>query len=109
MTSTGITPQYEGEAQQFYVEILEFLKKSEFPFLIGGTYAVKHYIEIDRPTKDIDFFCKAGDYPKILKLCADAGFRVAVEDERWLARIYKDPYFVDLIFGSIPGMWPIGD
>ena len=109
MTSIGITPKYEKEAEKFYVEVLELFKKTDFQFLMGGTYAVKHYTGIDRPTKDLDIFCKAGDYPKILKFFSDQKYNVGVEDDRWLARIYKDEFFVDIIFGSIPGMWPITD
>lgn len=107
MTSIGITHTYEKQAEKFYKEILQILIAGNSQFLIGGTYAVKHYTGIDRPTKDIDIFCKPGDYPKILKGIADHGFRVSVEDERWLARVYKKKYFIDIIFGSIPAVWPI--
>lgn len=109
MTSYGITPEYEKEAEKFYKEILGILTASDLPFLIGGTYAVKHYTGIDRPTKDIDIFCKAGDFPKILKLISSAGYKVSVEDERWLSRVYKDSYFIDIIFGSIPAILQITD
>lgn len=109
MTSHGITPQYEREAEEFYKNILKLLTGHKVRFLIGGTYAVKHYTGIDRPTKDIDIFVKAGDFPKILKLIKDAGYEVSVEDERWLSRVHKGKYFIDIIFGSIPALWPITD
>lgn len=109
MTSIGITPEFEKTAEIFYKDVLKLLKESTFPFLIGGTYAIKHYTDIDRPTKDIDIFCKASDYPKILKYISDTKLKVSVEDERWLARVYKGKYFVDIIFGAIPAIWPITD
>lgn len=109
MTSNGITREYEKEAEHFYKDVLAVLTQENLPFVIGGTYAVKFYTDIDRPTKDIDLFCKAGDYPRMLRVLADSGFRIEVEDERWLARAYRDTFFVDIIFGSIPGIWPIVD
>lgn len=109
MTSLGITPEYEKDAELFYKEVLSILTGKNLPFVIGGTYAVKFYVDIQRPTKDIDIFCKAGDYPRILRALADGGLQIDVEDERWLARAYKDNFFVDIIFGSIPGIWPIAD
>lgn len=85
---------------------------SGLPFLVGGTFAVRHYTGIERPTKDIDIFCKASDYPRILKIFTDKGYKVMIWDERWLAKIYgpdRRKHTADLIFGSIPGTWPITD
>ena len=42
------------------------------PFLLAGTYAVSAYTGITRPTKDLDIFCKAGDYPRILRMAVEA-------------------------------------
>ncbi len=107
MATDAITPEYEQEAEKFYKKLIQILKTFKHPFLIGGTYAVKFYTGIDRPTKDIDIFCKAGDYPKILKKFQDQGYQVVLKDDRWLAKVYSGTYFADIIFGSIPSMWPI--
>lgn len=107
MTSVGITPEYEKKAEQFYRVFLKTLLEFDIPFAIGGTYAVKFYTGIDRPTKDIDIFCKPGDYPRILKKFQDKGFKVSIKDDRWLAKVYQGRYFADIVFGSIPSMWPI--
>ena len=54
------------EAEDFYRESLGLLAESGIPFMLSGTYAVSAYTGIVRPTKDLDVFCKAGDYPSIL-------------------------------------------
>ena len=109
MAHIQVTEEYEKEAEEFYKEFLQVLVECKLPFLVGGTYAVKFYTEIIRPTKDIDVFCKAGDYPKILKVFQDQGYEVQVIDDRWLAKVTKGKYFADIIFGGIPATWPIND
>ena len=54
------------DSEAFYAESLRLLNESRIPFLLSGTYAVTAYTGISRPTKDLDVFCKAGDFPKIL-------------------------------------------
>ena len=53
-------------AHVFYAEVLKVLKESKFTFMVAGGFAVNAYTGLRRPTKDIDIFVKAGDYPKIL-------------------------------------------
>src|SRR5690349_11795360 len=76
------------EAEAFYAESLKLLKESGIPFLLSGTYAVTAYTGIVRPTKDLDVFCKAGDYPRILAFFQERGYRIDVEDERWIAKVW---------------------
>lgn len=98
-----------GSPESFYAKILEILSKANIPFLIGGTYAIREYTQIQRETKDIDIFCKAGDYLKIIKLFSDAGFKTEVTDARWIAKIFDKDLFVDLIFGTAEGIWHVDD
>jgi hypothetical protein len=86
------------EAEDFYVEGLRLLAKSDIPFLLCGTYAVTAYTGLVRPTKDLDIFCKASDYPRILSFFRDEGYDISVEDERWLAKVHRDRYFFDVIY-----------
>lgn len=86
------------EAEAFYIEGLKLLAESDIPFLVAGTYAVTTYTGIVRPTKDLDIFCKAGDYPRILSFFRGRGYSVEVEDERWIAKIYSKRFFFDIIF-----------
>ena len=90
----------ESPAHAFYAEVLKILKDSKFTFMVGGGFAVNAYTGLRRPTKDIDIFVKAGDYPKILNKFTSLGYKTQVDDERWLAKIFKGDLYVDLIFGS---------
>lgn len=109
MNIPSITPEYEKEAAEFYTEFLKILNQCQVPFVISGTYAVRFYTGIKRPTKDIDIFCKASDYPKILKKFQDLGYEIEVLDDRWIAKITKGEYFADIIFGFIPNFSSITD
>ena len=97
------------EAEHFYAEALRELGASGIPFLLAGTYAVSAYTGITRETKDLDIFCKAGDYPRILSHFQDLGYAVEIEDERWLGKVFKGKYFFDVIFASSNGTMPVGD
>lgn len=55
-------------------------------YLLAGTHAVNAYTGMDRPVKDLDLFCRAGDYPRILSHLQPFGYELEVEDERWLAK-----------------------
>ncbi|RYG85679.1 MAG: hypothetical protein EON59_11690, partial [Alphaproteobacteria bacterium] len=83
MSDTVADPTFHppSEALDFYAESLGLLKESGIPFLLSGTYAVSAYTGIRRPTKDLDVFCKPGDYPRILAYFQARGFRTDVEDE----------------------------
>jgi hypothetical protein len=97
------------EAEAFYAESLRLLVQSGIPFLLSGTYAVTAYTGIVRPTKDLDVFCKAGDFPKILAYFQARGYRTDVEDERWIAKVWQGEHFFDVIFAMSNGIAPITD
>src|SRR5436853_6908401 len=78
------------------------MAKSEIPFLASGTYALASYTGIDRPTKDVDVFAKAGDALKMLHCFKKHGFDVEVVDERWLYRVTRGEMFVDIITNMPP-------
>lgn len=98
-----------AEAEEFYATSLRLLKESGIPFLLSGTYAVTAFTGISRPTKDIDVFCKAGDYPKILAYFQDRGYRTDVEDERWIAKVWCGDHFFDVIFNMSNATVPVTD
>ncbi|MEN9327317.1 MAG: hypothetical protein RI947_125 [Candidatus Parcubacteria bacterium] len=77
--------------------------------MVGGTYAFTQYTGIKRYTKDIDIFCKSGDYPKILHALADQGFKTEITDDRWLAKATRKTYFADIIFGAVNGVFSVDD
>lgn len=96
MAITKTTPQ----KIKFYKDVISEMNKIQLPYLLGGTYAVMEYTGIKRETKDLDFFCKTGDAPKILNHMKERGFKTQIEDERFVAKIIHNKYYVDLILGS---------
>src|SRR6478752_8365446 len=86
------------EAEAFYVEALTELTQLGTPYLLAGTYALSAYTGISRPTKDLDIFCKAGDYQRILAHFKNLGHALEIEDERWLGKVFKGQHFFDVIF-----------
>jgi predicted nucleotidyltransferase len=94
-------------AHDFYRDALKLLNEDGLQYLIGGAFALRNYTGIYRDTKDLDLFCKAGDYPKILKLFALNGLKTEVTDSRWLAKAFRDDYFIDLIFNTVNNLCPV--
>ena len=84
----AIPTLHHPEAEGFYAEAIRELTATGFPFLLAGTYALSAYTGISRPTKDLDVFCKAGDYQRILAHFQSLGFAVYFEDERWLGKVF---------------------
>lgn len=111
MSETVAAPAFDPpeDALAFYEEALRLLKQSGVAFLLSGTYAVTAYTGISRPTKDLDVFCKAGDYPKILAWFQARGYRTEVEDERWIAKVWKGDHFFDVIFAMSNGTIAVSD
>ncbi|WP_181704021.1 nucleotidyltransferase [Chthonobacter albigriseus] len=97
------------QAEAFYTEALKELADLGLPFLLAGTYAVSAYTGIRRATKDLDVFCKGGDFPRILDHFRQLGYAVAIEDERWLGKVHKGEMFFDVIFASSNGTMPVND
>jgi len=85
-------------AESFYSEVLQLMAKSGIPFLLSGTYALASYTGIDRPTKDVDVFTKAGDALRMLSYFKEQGFDIEMVDERWLGRITRGSLFVDIVY-----------
>src|SRR5215204_2591739 len=88
--------QQPPEAEAFYSQVLQLMAESGIPFLVSGTFALASYTGIDRPTKDVDVFAKAGDALKLLHYFKEHGFDVEIVDERWLSRVTRGELFVDI-------------
>jgi hypothetical protein len=95
-----VTEDQKTEARSFYQEAISLLNESGADFMLGGGFATNHYTGIYRDTKDLDVFCKSTEYPKILKLFADKGYQTELTDVRWLAKIFRGDYFIDIIFDT---------
>jgi hypothetical protein len=107
--SAGAPAPASSTSHAFYTEALKILSASGIPFLVAGTYALNAYTGVRRQTKDIDVFCKPGDYPRILHRFQEAGYEPVIEDERWLAKVRKGEDFFDIIFNSTAGVTPVND
>src|SRR3954466_9183961 len=97
------------DAVDFYVESLKLLTLSGLPFLLSGTYALSCYTGITRPTKDLDVFCKPSDAPRILRFFKGRGYRIDIEDERWIGKVWKGEHFFDVIYNMSTASIPVSD
>ncbi|MEJ5964037.1 nucleotidyltransferase [Pedobacter immunditicola] len=93
----------------FYTEVLKVLQQNGLNFMLGGGFAMYHYTGIERDIKDLDIFCKASEYPKMLKLLAEKGFQTELTDVRWLAKIIKDGNYIDIIFDTVNNICKVDD
>jgi len=104
-----ITDEQRLEANEFYKEALTLLHDSGSDFMLGGAFAMFEYTGIYRDTKDLDIYCKPSEYPKILKYFAQKGYKTELSDVRWLAKIFKGDYFIDIIFDTVNNICTVDD
>jgi hypothetical protein len=104
-----ITEQENREALAFYREALDLLQESGARFMLGGAFATFHHTGIYRNTKDLDVFCKSTEYPKILKHFGSKGYRTELTDVRWLAKVFKGDFFLDIIFNTVNNICRVDD
>lgn len=104
-----VTEEQRKEAHAFYKEALDLLNESGVPFMLGGAFAMFNYTGIYRDTKDLDIFCKPSDYPRIMKFFAEKGYQTVMYDVRWLAKVYKGDYFIDIIFDTVNNICRVDD
>ncbi|HEY0629542.1 MAG TPA: nucleotidyltransferase [Sphingomicrobium sp.] len=95
--------------EEFFADCLRLLTEAGYPFLVSGTFALAHHTGIVRPTKDLDVFCKSGDYPRFLSSFQEQGYRTEVEDERWIAKVFKSEKYIDIIFNVSSAVVPVTD
>jgi len=97
------------EAFAFYTEAIQLLNESGIDYLLGGAFAMFNYTGIMRDTKDLDVFCKANDCPAILKFFETKGFKTEFTDARWLAKVFRGEYYMDVIFDSTNNICRVDD
>ncbi len=95
------------QAERFYEEVLSDLLEARLPFLVGGGYAVNIYTGARRPTKDLDIFTTAREFPRLLACLEHDGRTASTVDERWIGKIHHGNDFVDIIFDSSNGAVPV--
>lgn len=99
----------DQQTEQFYVDVLNMLKNSNTPFLVGGAYALAQYAGVVRHTKDLDLFVKKDDAEGILNQFARAGYKSEMTFSHWLGKAFKGESFIDLIFSSGNGVAVVDD
>jgi hypothetical protein len=104
-----VTETQKRESRAFYKEALALLQETGTHFMLGGAFAMFHYTGIYRDTKDLDVFCKSSEYPAILKHFAEKGYRTELTDVRWLAKVFKNDYFIDIIFDTVNNICRVDD
>ncbi|RZJ79701.1 MAG: hypothetical protein EOO20_26625 [Chryseobacterium sp.] len=103
------TEKQKQESTDFYKEALELLEESGVDFMLGGAFSLFAHTGIYRDTKDLDIFCRPSDYPKILKFFAEKGYTTQLTDVRWLAKVFKGEYFIDIIFDTVNNICTVDD
>jgi hypothetical protein len=107
--SLALHGKEKEKAERFYNQLLDILLTKDLPFMIGGTFAYNEYTGLDRDTGDIDIITTEKDYPRILKVLSDAGYKteLAEIELKWLAKVYNDDYLTDIIFAQRNGLYKI--
>lgn len=104
-----LTEEQVIEAHSFYREALELLNNSGANYMLGGAFAFFHHTGIFRDTKDLDVFCKSSEYPKIMKFFSGLGYKTELTDVRWLAKVFKNDYYIDIIFDTVNNICTVDD
>lgn len=84
--------------EKFYKDVLTAIKQSGIPFLITGSYAFMHYVGVKKQPKDIDVLCHPQDIKTLLRYLSNAGYKTEFTYKHWLAKVYNNHSFVDIIF-----------
>ncbi len=92
-----------------YGRALGALREAGLSYLVGGAWAMAHLAGVCRSTKDLDLFVRPADLAPVLDALAGAGFDVEVVSPRWLAKAWRGPLFVDIIFSSGNGIATVDD
>ncbi|MGD0213109.1 MAG: nucleotidyltransferase [Terriglobales bacterium] len=97
---TSSMPQkFPRKQAEMFRDVLVLLEAEGVPFAVAGAFALQHHTGICRDTKDLDIFLSAEDASTALACLMKQGFECEVNDPVWLAKAYRDRYFVDLITG----------
>jgi hypothetical protein len=90
----------DSATSAFYCHAIDTLDQNGVPFLVGGAYSLARYTGIIRHTKDFDVFLRRADYQRALTGLAREGYRTEVTFPHWLAKVYHNDNFIDIIFSS---------
>lgn len=89
------------EQARLFADWLRIMNESGVPYVVSGAFALCAYTSIWRDTKDMDIFLQPKSLKRALDVMADAGYETEITDTHWLAKVYRRPYYMDIIF-SLP-------
>ncbi len=96
-------------AEAFYRHVMQTLDRARVPFLIGGTYAFRHFTGIHRQTKDLDVFVRRASLDRALAALARRGAHTELTHPHFLGKASAGERFVDVIFSSGNGTCEVDD
>ncbi len=108
-TATADPDTLDAITFQFYRSVLDVLRQSGPPFLVGGAYALARYTGVVRHTKDLDLFVRPADAPRALDVLAAAGWRTEITFSHWLGKAFGGEDFIDVIYSSGNGLCRVDD
>ena len=97
--SSSLPPDFAPQQEKFYRDVLLLMNDCHIPYVVSGAFALYEHTGIWRDTKDLDLFLSASEMPKALRCLEAGGLQLEVRDPVWLAKVWRDGYFVDLITG----------
>jgi hypothetical protein len=97
--SSSTPPEFAPEQEALFREVLVLMNEKHVPYVVSGAFALQTHTGIWRDTKDLDLFLPAEEVPRALQYLDDAGFATEVTDPVWLAKAWRNEYFVDFITG----------
>lgn len=93
----------------FYHAALAALDEARVEFLVGGAFALGIYTGMHRDTKDVDLFIRPSDVERALAAFRGAGLRADYEFSHWLAKVFSNGYFMDIIYRAGNGLGEVDD
>lgn len=102
-------PAKDAKTSFFYRKVIDALSHSCVPFLLGGGFAFEFYTRLGRNIKDMDIFIRRDDVEKTFEVLNQAGLRTELTFSHWLAKVYYEDDFIDIIFSSGNGLCEVDD
>lgn len=96
--------ELEARQRSLYRDVLTLFETHRLPYAVAGAFALRQHTGICRFTKDLDLFVTPQTATLALATLQKRGFQCEVTDPAWLAKVYLEEYFVDLITGMSNGV-----
>lgn len=100
---------FEPEYEAFYHRVLDVLEDHGIRFMLGGAISVNAYTGIWRWTKDLDVFLMPNDVARAREALEASGIEWVPMFDSWLAKAMEGDIFVDFIWRSANGMYPVDE